>query len=78
MRALVYLFISVLILSACKDPNLGPNEEEVPKQDTGYMQFDSPAVGQKSSYAHFLASGYWGSSESPISYTRDTIYWEVT
>lgn len=78
MRALVYLFISVLILSACKDPNLGPYEEEVPKEDNGYIQFDSPAVGQQSSYVHFLASGYWGSSQSPISYTRDTIYWEVT
>lgn len=67
--------MAVLIFTACKDPNTGPGE---PQEDAGFIQFESPAVGQKSSFQHFYAKGYWEATPSPISYTRDTIYWEIT
>lgn len=78
MMKILYLLTALYILSACNDPNLGPYEEEVPKDDAGYIQFDAPAVGQQSSYAHFYANGYMEATPLPISYTRDTIYWKIT
>ena len=67
-----------MIFAACKDPNIGPGDEQEPVEDAGYIKFDSPAVGQKSSFVHFYAKDYWEATPSPISYTRDTIYWEIT
>ncbi|PKL80870.1 MAG: hypothetical protein CVV25_02835 [Ignavibacteriae bacterium HGW-Ignavibacteriae-4] len=75
MKKLLYLLMAVMIFTACKDPNTGPGE---PQEDAGFIQFESPAVGQKSSFVHFYAKGYWEATPSPISYTRDTIYWEIT
>ena len=78
MRKLLYLMMAVMIITACKDPNVGPDDDQNPVDDAGYIQFESPAVGQKSSFVHFYAKGYWEATPSPISYTRDTIHWEIT
>lgn len=64
-----------MLFAACKDPNTGPGE---PQEDAGYIQFESPAVGQKSSFVHFYAKGYWEETPSTLTYTRDTIHWEIT
>lgn len=68
----------MILLSACKDPDIGPDDKQNPVDDAGYIRFDSPAVGQKSSFVHFIANGYWEKTPLPISYTRDTIHWEIT
>ena len=70
--------MTVVIFAACKDPQIGPDDDQKPKDDAGYIQFESPAVGQQSSYAHFYANGYWEATPLPIKYTRDTIHWEIT
>lgn len=75
MKKIIYLLIAVLIFTACKDPNTGPGE---PQEDAGFIQFESPAVGQKSSFVHFYAKGYWEETPSTLTYTRDTIHWEIT
>lgn len=67
--------MAAMIFAACKDPNTGPG---TPQEDAGFIQFESPAVGQKSSFLHFNAKGYYEPTPTPISYTRDTIHWEVT
>lgn len=67
-----------MVFVACKDPNVGPDDNQNPIDDAGYIRFDSPAVGQKSSFIHFVANGYWEKTPMPISYTRDTIHWEIT
>lgn len=75
MKKIIYLLMAVVIFAACKDPDVGPGE---PQEDAGFIQFESPAVGQKSSYIHFYADGYWEATTKPIKYTRDTISWEIT
>ncbi len=75
MKKIIYLLMAVIIFAACKDPDVGPGE---PQEDAGYIQFESPAVGQKSSYIHFYADGFWETTPKPIIYTRDTIHWEIT
>jgi heat shock protein HslJ len=70
--------MAVVLLAACKDPNIGPDDPKDPIDDAGYIQFESPAVGQKSSYIHFYAGGYWESTPNQIKYTKDTIHWEIT
>lgn len=78
MRKIIYLLFALIVLSACKDPDIGPDDKQNPVDDAGYIRFDSPAVGQKSSFVHFVANGYWEKTPSPINYTRDTIHWEIT
>lgn len=70
--------MAAMIFAACNDTNTGPGDEQEPVEDSGYIQFDSPAVGQISNYIHFYATGYHNPTPSPISYTRDTIHWEIT
>lgn len=67
-----------MIFAACKDPNIGPTDPKEPVEDAGYIKFDSPAVGQKSSFVHFFSKGYYDPNPAPLSYTRDTVYWEIT
>lgn len=78
MKKIIYLFMAVVLLAACKDPNVGPDDDQNPQGDAGYVQFESPAVGQKSSFVHFYSNNYWESTPTPIKYTRDTIHWEIT
>lgn len=75
MKKLLILITIIIGLSACKDPGVGPGDGK-PVSDAGIIKFESPAVGQKSVYVHFLAKGYWD-TPSPINYTKDTITWEI-
>lgn len=78
MKKIIYIIMAAMIFAACKDPNVGPDDDQNPVDDAGYIQFESPAVGQKSSFLHFYAKGYYESTPTPITYTRDTIHWEIT
>lgn len=78
MKKIIYLLMTLIIVVGCKDPNVGPGDPKDPVDDAGYIQFESPAVGQKSSFVHFYASGYWEMTPMPIKYTNDTIHWEIT
>ncbi|MCB0703098.1 MAG: META domain-containing protein [Candidatus Kapaibacterium sp.] len=78
MKNTIYLLLAFLLFSACKDPNVGPDDDQNPQNDAGYIQFESPAVGQKSSFIHYYTDGYWTDTPAPIKYTKDTIHWEIT
>lgn len=66
----------IMALVSCKEPGVGPGDSK-PLDDAGYIHFDSPAVGQKNIYVHFYAKAYWEPTPSPITYTNDTITWEI-
>lgn len=76
MKKIIYLTLILVALVSCKDPNIGPGDGK-PLDNAGYIQFESPAVGQKNVYVHFYAKAYWEPTPSPIAYTSDTITWEI-
>jgi heat shock protein HslJ len=76
MKKLLLLLLTVIAITACKDPDIGPDDGK-PLGNAGQIKFETPAVGQKSTYIHFYAQAYWGQTPSPLHYTQDTITWEI-
>lgn len=70
--------MTIGLIVGCKDPKLGPDDGKKPNEQLNQISFDSPAVGQKSVYVHFVAFEFWNRDSKGINYTNDTLTLEIT
>ncbi|MFN3196443.1 MAG: META domain-containing protein [Chlorobiota bacterium] len=78
MRKLALILALLIVAIGCKDPRLGPDDDKKPTTELNQISFESPSVGQKSVYVHFVGFNVWSNTQKDLEYTNDTLTLEIT
>lgn len=78
MKKIALILALLIVAIGCKDPKLGPDDDKNPTTELNQISFDSPSVGQKSVYVHFVGFNVWSNTQKDLEYTNDTLTLEIT